>query len=251
VAARTYYARCFTVWPLALLAGLLMAVPGSRAITAETPGTAQPHWVGAPAAFSDLAEVTPANVQGLLALVAPAAPLVAPDEELPSGERAALQGLRIDSSADVDRRVRRFVEERAPGAVLTTRDAARPQLRGCVISYVVADGQASAALAPRELRAWDPNERRVLWSVREALPISSRSLVTAGGLVFYGTSDGWLKALDAGTGRLLWQHKVDDSTLGEPISYRGADGHQYIAVRTLPGFAGADGGGLVVFALAH
>ncbi|HEY6825033.1 MAG TPA: PQQ-binding-like beta-propeller repeat protein, partial [Steroidobacteraceae bacterium] len=113
-----------------------------------------------------------------------------------------------------------------------------------------------ADLARRELRAWDPIERHVLWSVHEALPISSGALVTAGGLVFYGTGDGWLKALDARTGRVLWKHRVDGGRkLDAPVSYRGADGHQYIAVRTLaPVVADTPHEGsatVLLFALAH
>jgi outer membrane protein assembly factor BamB len=91
--------------------------------------------------------------------------------------------------------------------------------------------------------------------VREPLPISSSTLVTAGGLVFYGTGDGWIKALDARTGRILWKHRADGRRLDQPVSYRGADGHQYIAVRALPRAAGhtpGDGGAAVLlFALAH
>jgi glucose dehydrogenase len=103
----------------------------------------------------------------------------------------------------------------------------------------------------RELRAWDPIERHVLWSVREALPISSGMLVTAGGLVFYGTVDGWFKALDASTGRILWKHRVEGKRLDAPMSYRGADGHQYIGVRALPRGAGAGSETLLLFALAN
>ena len=109
----------------------------------------------------------------------------------------------------------------------------------------------AATLAPAELRAWDPIEGRVVWRVREALPISSGTLITAGGLVFYGTSDGWFKALDASTGRIMWKHQVDGKRLDDPISYLGADRHQYIAVRALPRTPGSGGEALLVFSLAH
>ena len=49
-------------------------------------------------------------------------------------------------------------------------------------------------------------------------------------MVFYGTMDGWFKAVNARTGELLWRYKVDSGIIGQPISYRGPDGHQYIAV---------------------
>ncbi|HEY8973552.1 MAG TPA: PQQ-dependent dehydrogenase, methanol/ethanol family, partial [Burkholderiaceae bacterium] len=38
------------------------------------------------------------------------------------------------------------------------------------------------------------------------------------------------KAVDARDGRPLWQYKVDSGIVGQPISYRGPDGHQYVAV---------------------
>jgi alcohol dehydrogenase (cytochrome c) len=87
--------------------------------------------------------------------------------------------------------------------------------------------------------------------VTEPLPITARTLVTAGGLVFYGTSDGWLKALDARTGRTLWTHRAEGRKLEEPFSYRGADGYQYIAVHSLPRDSDEGRQTVLTFALAH
>jgi outer membrane protein assembly factor BamB len=42
--------------------------------------------------------------------------------------------------------------------------------------------------------------------------------------------DGWFKAVDARNGKLLWQFKAGSGIIGQPISYRGPDGRQYIAV---------------------
>jgi PQQ-dependent dehydrogenase (methanol/ethanol family) len=88
--------------------------------------------------------------------------------------------------------------------------------------------------------AWDPINRRAVWEVREELPIWSPALATGGGLVFYGTLDGWFKALDARTGKLLWRFKCGSGIIGQPISYRGPDGRQYIAV--VAGVGGWAGG---------
>lgn len=88
--------------------------------------------------------------------------------------------------------------------------------------------------------AWDPINRRAVWEVREELPIWSPALATGGDLVFYGTLDGWFKALDARTGKLLWQFKCGSGIVGQPISYRGPDGRQYIAV--VAGVGGWAGG---------
>ena len=88
--------------------------------------------------------------------------------------------------------------------------------------------------------AWDPVKARVAWRIREDLPVWSPALATAGNVVFYGTMDGWFKAVDARNGHLLWRFKAGSGIIGQPISYRGPDGHQYIAVVAgVGGWAGA------------
>jgi len=88
--------------------------------------------------------------------------------------------------------------------------------------------------------AWDPIRHRAVWEIKEDLPLWSPALATAGGLVFYGTMDGWFKAVDARTGKLLWQFKAGSGIIGQPISYKGPDGRQYIAVIAgVGGWAGA------------
>jgi len=88
--------------------------------------------------------------------------------------------------------------------------------------------------------AWDPVSAKKVWSLDEDFPVWSGALVTAGDLVFYGTMDGWFKAVDARSGKLLWQHKTGSGIIGQPISYRGPDGKQYVAVLSgVGGWAGA------------
>ncbi len=88
--------------------------------------------------------------------------------------------------------------------------------------------------------AWDPVSRRAVWEIKEDLPLFGPALATAGNLVFYGTMDGWFKAVDARNGHLVWKFKVGSGIIGQPISYRGPDGHQYIAVVAgVGGWAGA------------
>ena len=56
-------------------------------------------------------------------------------------------------------------------------------------------------------------------------------MVTAGGLVFVGaTSDGIFRAFDSRTGEEVWSEKLDYGATTIPMSYRGSDGRQYIAV---------------------
>jgi PQQ-dependent dehydrogenase (methanol/ethanol family) len=81
-----------------------------------------------------------------------------------------------------------------------------------------------------ELAAWDPVAGRKVWSVKEKFPVYSGTVVTAGDVMFYGTMDGWFKALDATNGQELWKFKVGSGIIGQPITYRGPDGKQYVAI---------------------
>jgi lanthanide-dependent methanol dehydrogenase len=88
--------------------------------------------------------------------------------------------------------------------------------------------------------AWDPINARPIWQVRENFPVWSGALTTAGDVVFYGTMEGWFKALDARTGELLWQFKTGSGIIGQPVTYRGPDGKQYVAILSgIGGWAGA------------
>jgi lanthanide-dependent methanol dehydrogenase len=88
--------------------------------------------------------------------------------------------------------------------------------------------------------AWDPVQAKEVWSVKENFPAWSGALVTAGDVVFYGTMDGWFKALDARSGAMLWQFKAGSGIIGQPISYKGPDGKQYIAILSgVGGWSGA------------
>jgi len=88
--------------------------------------------------------------------------------------------------------------------------------------------------------AWDPVKRTKAWEIKEDLPLWSGALATGGDLVFYGTMEGWFKAVDASNGRVLWQFKTSSGIIGQPISYRGPDGRQYIAILSgVGGWAGA------------
>ena len=91
-----------------------------------------------------------------------------------------------------------------------------------------------------ELTAWDPIAARPAWKLTEKYPVWSGTLVTAGDVVFYGTMDGWFKAVDARNGRPLWQYRTGSGIIGQPVTYRGPDGKQYVAiVAGVGGWAGA------------
>ena len=81
------------------------------------------------------------------------------------------------------------------------------------------------------LVAWDPVNAKAVWSVAEPLPlVGPGTLATAGGLVFYGTSDNHFKALNASTGALLWQTTLECPIVSNPIAYTAPDGKQRVAV---------------------
>ena len=88
--------------------------------------------------------------------------------------------------------------------------------------------------------AWDPVARRKVWEIKEKFPVWSGAVVTAGDVAFYGTMDRWFKAVNARTGELLWQTRVGSGIIGQPITYRGPDGKQYVAILSgVGGWAGA------------
>ena len=59
-----------------------------------------------------------------------------------------------------------------------------------------------------EFMAWDPATGKKVWGIKEPFPAWSGSVVTASDLVFYGTMDGWFKAVNAKTGAVVWKNKL-------------------------------------------
>ncbi|MFN0180399.1 MAG: PQQ-dependent dehydrogenase, methanol/ethanol family [Gemmatimonadales bacterium] len=93
--------------------------------------------------------------------------------------------------------------------------------------------------------AWDATTATVAWQTPETLPVTSGVLATAGGLIFYGTIEGWLKALDQRSGLELWRFKTPSGIVGSPITFVGPDGKQYLAVLSgMGGWLGLGGNGL-------
>ena len=84
--------------------------------------------------------------------------------------------------------------------------------------------------------AWNAATGTVAWQVQETYPVTGGALVTAGGVVFYGTMDGWLKAVNQTSGLELWKFKLPSGVVGSPMTFLGPDGKQYLAV--LSGFGG-------------
>jgi len=102
---------------------------------------------------------------------------------------------------------------------------------GATVPYKAGEGGNLGAFI-----AFDAAAGKRVWEVKEKYPVWGGALATEGGVVFYGTLDGWFKAADAGTGTVLWKFKVGSGVVGNPISFLGPDGKQYIAVYA--GFGG-------------
>jgi PQQ-dependent dehydrogenase (methanol/ethanol family) len=81
-----------------------------------------------------------------------------------------------------------------------------------------------------EFIAWDATTGEKKWGIKENLAAYGGALVTAGDVVFYGTMEGWLKAVHAKTGRLLWRFKTGSGIIANPMTYLAPDGKQYVAV---------------------
>jgi len=89
--------------------------------------------------------------------------------------------------------------------------------------------------------AWDAATGKIKWSVPEQFSVWSGALATAGGVVFYGTLEGYLKAVDAKTGKELYKFKTPSGIIGNVMTYEHG-GKQYVAV--LSGVGGWAGIGL-------
>jgi len=81
-----------------------------------------------------------------------------------------------------------------------------------------------------EFAAWDPVNRKKAWAIRESFPVWTGTMVTAGDIAVYGTLDRWLKVVDARNGKLLYRFHAPSGFVGQPVTYQGSDGNQYIAI---------------------
>ncbi len=89
--------------------------------------------------------------------------------------------------------------------------------------------------------AWDAGEGKILWSKPEPFSVWSGALATAGDVVFYGTLEGYLKAVDPKDGKELFKFKTASGIIGNVMTYANK-GKQYVAI--LSGIGGWAGIGL-------
>lgn len=89
--------------------------------------------------------------------------------------------------------------------------------------------------------AWDATKGKIVWSLPEQFSVWSGALATAGDVVFYGTLEGYLKAVDAETGKELYKFKTPSGIIGNVMTYTHG-GKQYVGI--LSGIGGWAGIGL-------
>jgi PQQ-dependent dehydrogenase (methanol/ethanol family) len=108
------------------------------------------------------------------------------------------------------------------------------------------DGSGSTHLG--NFIAWDAREGKIVWSNPERFSVWSGALATATDVVFYGTLEGYVKAVDAHSGRELWRFKTPSGIIGNVNTYM-HEGTQYVSV--LSGIGGWAGIGMAIPSLEN
>ncbi|MCG5236157.1 methanol/ethanol family PQQ-dependent dehydrogenase [Xanthobacter oligotrophicus] len=103
-------------------------------------------------------------------------------------------------------------------------------------------GDRQKVLGLGQVKAYDAINNKFKWEVMERFAAWGGTLATAGGVMFYGTLDGFIKARDSDTGQLLWKFKLPSGVIGHPMTYT-HKGVQYVAIYY--GVGGWPGVGLV------
>nr|WP_184150446.1 methanol/ethanol family PQQ-dependent dehydrogenase [Amaricoccus macauensis] len=103
-------------------------------------------------------------------------------------------------------------------------------------------GDRENMLGLGQVKSYDAITGEFKWEVMERFSAWGGTLATAGGVMFYGTLDGFIKARDSDTGELLWKFKLPSGVIGHPMTYQ-HDGRQYVAIYY--GVGGWPGVGLV------
>jgi len=86
--------------------------------------------------------------------------------------------------------------------------------------------------------AWDAGKGKIAWSKPEKFSVWSGALVTAGDIAFYGTLEGYLKAVSLKDGKELWKFKTPSGIIGNVFTYQHG-GKQYVGVYSgIGGWAG-------------
>lgn len=95
------------------------------------------------------------------------------------------------------------------------------------------------------LIAWNPETQKAAWMLKDSLPFNGGVLSTGGNVVFQGTTGGMFRAVNAKTGKVLWEKNLGTGVTAAPITFE-ENGQQYVAVvagrsQSIPAFLGKIG----------
>jgi len=99
-------------------------------------------------------------------------------------------------------------------------------------------GQKNGSTNLGAFTAWDPTSGKIVWSKDEPFSVWAGAVATAGDVVFYGTLEGFVKAVDAKTGEELYKFKTPSGIIGN-VNTWSYNGKQFVGVLSgLGGWAG-------------
>jgi PQQ-dependent dehydrogenase (methanol/ethanol family) len=106
---------------------------------------------------------------------------------------------------------------------------------GATLSMFPADGKTGNM---GNFIAWNAGTGKIVWSKGEKFSVWSGALTTAGDIAFYGTLEGYLKAVSVKDGKELWKFKTPSGIIGNVFTYE-FGGKQYVGVYSgIGGWAG-------------
>jgi lanthanide-dependent methanol dehydrogenase len=108
--------------------------------------------------------------------------------------------------------------------------AGLPYHTAFINSYTAPDSHGGMG----EFVAWHTEKGNPAWSIPERFQAYSGALVTNGDIAFYGTYEGFLKAVRISDGKELYKFKAPSGIIGNPISFEHR-GKQYVAILSGPG----------------
>jgi glucose dehydrogenase len=79
------------------------------------------------------------------------------------------------------------------------------------------------------IKKYDVLTGKTVWEIPDQYPNWGGTMVTDGGLMFYGSLGGDFRAVDRNSGKILWSRKLGSGLIGNPITYR-VGGQQYVGV---------------------
>src|SRR5665811_2302247 len=88
------------------------------------------------------------------------------------------------------------------------------------------NGEKQGALL---IKKYDVLSGKTVWEIPDPYLNWGGTMVTDGGLMFYGSLGGDFRAVDRNSGKVLWSRKLGSGIIGNPITYK-VGGKQYIGV---------------------